>query len=388
MTNEEIRVLDMEQCKERAAAIAAEVETAEAEAIETLTEELSAIEERKLAIETEAEEKRAAMEAVIEGQGEEVEVKEERKVMNSKEVRALPEYIEAYAEYIKGNNDGTECRSLLTTNAVIGSDETGTIPVPTYIEERVQAAWENDEIMQRVRRTFIRGNVKVGAEISATGAVFHDEGAEAPSEEVLTLAVVDIIAKSVKKWITVSDEALDLTGEAFLDYLYDEIEYQIVKAEAAEVVDTIVNAPTTGTGAPIVGTLDGSQQTTIAEVVYTLEGMVIGDNKVVIANPGTIAAAKIDTLQAGYGYDPFDGMTVIETSALPSIADAATGDAFLIVGDLEAIQANFPAGGEVTFKFDDLSLAEHDLVKIVGRQMCGIGLVRTKAFAVATNGTK
>ena len=101
MTNEEIRVLDMEQCEERAAAIAAEVETAEAEAIETLTEELSAIEERKLSIETEAEEKRAAMEAVIEGQGEEVEVKEERKVMNSKEVRALPEYIEAYAELMK-----------------------------------------------------------------------------------------------------------------------------------------------------------------------------------------------------------------------------------------------------------------------------------------------
>lgn len=388
MTNEEIRALDMEQLEERAAEIASEVETADAEAVDTLSEELDVIEERKQEIRAEAEEKRAAIEAVIEGEGEEVEVsKEERKVMNAKEVRALPEYIEAYAEYIKGNNDGEECRSLLTQNAVIGSDEFGTVPVPTYVEERIQAAWENDEIMRRVRRTFIRGNVKVGAEISATGAVFHEEGADAPSEEVLTLAVVDIIAKSVKKWITVSDEALALTGQAFLDYLYDEIEYQIVKAEAAKVVETITSAPTTGTDAPIVGTLDGTQGST-AEAIYMLEGMVIGDNKVVIANPATIAAAKIETLQAGYGYDPFDGMTVIETSALPSLADAGSGDAFLIVGDLEAIQANFPAGGEVTFKFDDLSLAEEDLVKIVGRQMCGIGLVRTKAFAVATNGTK
>lgn len=388
MTNEEIRALDMEQLEERAAEIASEVETADAEAVDTLSEELDVIEERKQEIRAEAEEKRAAIEAVIEGEGEEVEVsKEERKVMNAKEVRALPEYIEAYAEYIKGNNDGEECRSLLTQNAVIGSDEFGTVPVPTYVEERIQAAWEDDEIMRRVRRTFIRGNVKVGAEISATGAVFHEEGADAPAEEVLTLAVVDIIAKSVKKWITISDEALDLTGQAFLDYLYDEIEYQIVKAEAAAVIDAIVSAPTTGTDAPIVATLDGSQGS-IAEVVYMLEGMVIGDNKVVIANPATIAAAKIDTLSAGYGYDPFDGMTVIETSALPSLADAGSGDAFLIVGDLQAIQANFPAGGEVTFKFDDLSLAEHDLVKIVGRQMCGIGLVRTKAFAVATNGDK
>lgn len=387
MTNEEIRVLDMEQLEERAAEIASEVETADAEAVDTLSEELDVIEERKQEIRAEAEEKRAAIEAVIEGEGEEVEKVEERKSMNSKEVRSLPEYIDAYVEYIKGNNDGEECRSLLTTNAVIGSDEFGTVPVPTYIEERIQAAWEDDQIMSRVRRTFIRGNVKVGAEISATGAVFHEEGADAPSEEVLTLAVVDIIAKSVKKWITVSDEALALTGEAFLAYLYDEIEYQIVKAEAAKVVDTIVSAPTTGTDAPLVGTFDGSQAS-VAEAVYTLEGMVIGDNKVVIANPGTIAEAKIQVLNAGYGFDPFDGMAVIETSALPSIADASTGDAFLIVGDLEAIQANFPEGGEVTFKFDDLSLAEQDLVKIVGRQMCGIGLVRTKAFAVATNGTK
>lgn len=387
MTNEEIRVLDMEQLEERAAEIASEVETADAEAVDTLSEELDVIEERKQEIRAEAEEKRAAIEAVIEGEGEEVEKVEERKSMNSKEVRSMPEYIDAYVEYIKGNNDGEECRTLLTTNAVIGSDEFGTVPVPTYIEERIQAAWEDDQIMSRVRRTFIRGNVKVGAEISATGAVFHEEGAEAPDEEVLTLAVVDIIAKSVKKWITVSDEALDLTGEAFLAYLYDEIEYQIVKAEAAEVVNTIASAPTTGTDAPIVGTVDASQMS-VAEAVYTLEGMVIGDNKVVIANPGTIAEAKIQTLNAGYGFDPFDGMAVIETSALPSINDASSGDAFLIVGDLEAIQANFPAGGEVTFKFDDLSLAEHDLVKIVGRQMCGIGLVRTKAFAVATNGTK
>lgn len=387
MTREEINALDMDQLEQRAKDIAAEVETAEGDALDAFNEELTAIEERKATIETEAEEKRAAIDAVIEGHGEVIEERKEVKHMNSKEVRALPEYVNAYAEYIKGNNDGEECRALLTQNAVIGSDEFGTIPVPTYVEERIQAAWEDDQIMSRVRRTFIRGNVKVGAEISATGAVFHNEGADTPAEEVLTLAVVDIVAKSVKKWITISDEALDLTGEAFLDYLYDEIEYQIVKAEAAKVVDTIVSAPTTGTDAPIVGTFDGSQMS-IPEAVYKLEGMVIGDNKVVIANPATVAAAKIGTLQAGYAYDPFDGMTVIETSALPSIADASTGDPLLIVGDLEAIQANFPAGGEVTFKFDDLSLAEHDLVKIVGRQMCGIGLVRTKAFAVATNGTK
>ena len=386
MTREEINALDMDQLEQRAKDIAAEVETAEGDALDAFNDELTAIEERKATIETEAEEKRAAIDAVIEGHGEVIEERKEVKHMNSKEVRALPEYVNAYAEYIKGNNDGEECRALLTTNAIVGSDETGTIPVPTYIEDRIAAAWENDEIMQRVRRTFIRGNVKVGAEISATGAVFHDEGDDAPSEEVLTLAVVDIIAKSVKKWITVSDEVLALTGQAFLDYLYEEIEYQIVKAEAAKVIETIATAPTSGTTAPIVWAGNYGTFSTFAEAILNAEGNAVGDNLVVMANRGTIAAIKAEALSAGYAYDPFDGMTVIPCDSIPSHADAQATDPIIIVGDLSAIQANFPEGGEVTFKFDDLSLAEHDLVKIVGRQMCGIGLVRTKAFGVILEG--
>ena len=384
MTIEEVRALDMEQLEERAQAIASEVETAEADVLDALNEELTAIEERKQAIETEAEEKRAAMDAVLEGQGEVIEEKKEERKMNSKEVRALPEYINAYAEYIKGNSDGMECRTLLTTNAVIGSDETGTIPVPTYIEERIQAAWENDGIMSRVRRTFFKGNVRVGVEMSATGAAVHEEGAEAPAEETLTIALVDLVAKSVKKWIRVSDEALDLTGEAFLDYLYDEIEYQIVKAEAALVIAAISGAPTSGTTAPIVTKFNS--WTTMAEGILEAEGAATGEDFVVIAHRSTIAQAKIEALAAGYAYDPFDGMTVIPCDSMVAFADAQGGDALFIVGDLTAVQANFPAGGEVTFKFDDLSEAEADLVKIVGRQMVGIGLVRSNAFGVVVAG--
>ena len=379
MTIEEVRALDMEQLEERAQAIASEVETAEADVLDALNEELTAIEERKKAIETEAEEKRAAMDAVLEGQGEVIEEKKEERKMNSKEVRALPEYINAYAEYIKGNSDGMECRTLLTTNAVIGSDETGTIPVPTYIEERIQAAWEADGVMSRVRRTFFKGNVRVGVEMSATGATFHEEGADAPDEETLVIALVDLVAKSVKKWIRVSDEALDLTGQAFLDYLYDEIEYQIVKAEAAKVAEIIEDAPTSGTTAPIV--YNATYAGTAGEII-SAAGYAQGEDLVVMANRATIAAYKTAVLSGGFYFDPFDGMTVIPCDFMPTNATASSGDAIVIVGDLSAIQANFPAGGEVAFKFDDLSEAEADLVKIVGRQMVGIGLVRSNAFAV------
>lgn len=384
MTRDEIRALDLEQLEERANGIAGEIETADAEALETLSAELDMVEERKNEIHAEAEEKRAAMEAVIDGAGEEIEKREEIKKMDSKEVRSMPEYVDAYVEYIKGNNDGSECRALLTQNAVIGSDEFGTIPVPTYIEGRIQAAWENDGIMSRVRRTYMRGNVRVGVEMSATGAVFHDEGADAPDEETLVIALVDLVAKSVKKWIRVSDEALDLTGTEFLDYLYDEIEYQIVKAEAAQVISVIANAPTSGTTAPVVSSFNS--WTTLAEGILLAEGAAVGDGLVVIGHPSTIVQAKIEALAAGYAYDPFDGMTVIPSNSMTAYADAQAGDALFIVGDLQAIQANFPAGGEVTFKFDDLSEAEDDLVKIVGRQMVAIGLVRSNAFGIVAAG--
>ena len=47
-------------------------------------------------------------------------------------------------------------------------------------------------------------------------------------------------------------------------------------------------------------------------------------------------------------------------------------------------QANFPNGNEVTLKYDDLSLAESDLVKIVGREYVGLGLVADKCFCRVT----
>ena len=40
---------------------------------------------------------------------------------------------------------------------------------------------------------------------------------------------------------------------------------------------------------------------------------------------------------------------------------------YAIVGDLRGCQVNFPEGDDVIIKWDDLSLAESDLVKVVGR---------------------
>ena len=47
---------------------------------------------------------------------------------------------------------------------------------------------------------------------------------------------------------------------------------------------------------------------------------------------------------------------------------------YALVGDLKAIQANYPEGEGLIIKWDDLSEAEDDIVKVVGRQYVGFGV--------------
>ena len=56
--------------------------------------------------------------------------------------------------------------------------------------------------------------------------------------------------------------------------------------------------------------------------------------------------------------------------------DAANlGGSPFIVADLSAVHANFPEGDGVKFKFDDLTKADEDIVRIIGRLYVGIDLV-------------
>ena len=364
MTKEEIMEMNFEQVEERRLAIAEEVETADSEMLETLSEELDAIEERKGILKAEAEEKKAEMLEVLNGEGEvreETEIKEEKK-MDFNEIRKSPEYLDAWVEMQKGKMDKNEFRALFTTNADLGSGNTGTIAVPTYVEEVIHTAWENNEIMRRVRRTFYKGNLKVGYEASAEAAVIHEEGAEAIDEENLVIGFVELIPQTVKKMVKYSTEVMDIKGQAFVDYIFDEIEYQIVK----KVVSEILTAMSTSTLSASV-TAAGASVTT-ADIVNA-EGYLGGEasDPVLIISRSNAAALKAAALAAQYGYDPFDGLPVI-------YADMPTGfEAF--VADLSGVQANFPNGDQPTFVFDEFTEAPADIVRVIGRLLVAVDVV-------------
>lgn len=370
MTREEIMAFGFEEIETRRSEIVTELETADAETIEALNVELDAIEERKSALELEVEEKRKVAEAVALGAGKEIEKRKDDKKMTNLEVRNTPEYVAAYAKYVKTGKDA-ECRALLT-EAVEG----GYVPVPEFVENTIQTAWDNDEIFSRVSKTFVPGNDKVGFEVSATGAAIHTEGADEPDEETLVLGTVDIVPDYIKKWITCSDKALAVGPNALLQYLYDEIEYQIVKKAADVAVAKILAAPAASTTSAVgVAKVTGDvEAATILQAIGQLGGN--ARNRVFIASGTTIAAVRGAALLSNFAFDPFFGLTVIQN-------DTVTEGA--IVGDLAGIRANLPEGGNVRFIFDELSLAEKDLVKIVGKMLAGIEVVGPKMFAVISN---
>lgn len=384
MTIEEIKILSQDEIESRSSEIRSILDKViSGEDTETnvdeLKTELDNLEARSAELREELETRKQDAEAVLNGAG--VEVREilpqgETKMSNV-ETRNSAKYIDAFAEAIK-SGDFTECRALLTENA-----EDGVVAVPTFIEEKILAAWEKSEIFQRVGKVNYKGNLKVGFEISGTDAVIHIEGDDAPSEEVLTLGAVEIVPQFIKKWITVSDEVLSLRGQTFLDYIYDEIAYKIVK-KAEDVVIAAIIAAVGASSATVAGqaTISGevSKGTILSAIASTSDE---ARDLVVIMNKQTWAAFKaLETLNDG---DPFNGLPVVFNNTLDSYDAAEEGDEYAIVGDLGyGARINLPDGNEVKFIFDDKSLAEADLVKIVGKLYAGIGIVAPNAFCVIT----
>ena len=371
----EIKEMQMSDIEARSLEIE-ELMKAEDADIEALTKEVEELEARKAEIETEVEKRKKEAEEALKT-ATEIEKVEERK-MTDIEVRNSKEYINAFAEYLK-NGEDAECRSLLTENA------SGTIPVPEMVYEIVKTAWNREGIMARVKKAYIKGNLKVGFEISATGATVHTEGQQV-SEETLVLGTVQILPKAIKKIVRISDEALDLTGSYFLEYLYDELTYQIAKKAAEELISLIKAAgtasTTTAVAVPAI-TVTTVGMDTIAQAVAQLSDDAA--NPVVMMNKLTWAEFKKVQYANGYGADPFEGLPVEFNNTIVAYSAATTGVPYVIVGDLEqGAIANFPNGEEITFKYDDLTDADYDLVRIIGREFVGLGIVAPNAFVKVT----
>lgn len=381
---EEIKEYSMEQIEKREAEIKAEIDNADASKLEELENEHKALEERKAVLVEETEKRRADMKAVIEGAGTVVTKPAEKETRSLESVKASQEYVDAFAEYLKTGSDA-ECRSLLT-DLVDG----GSVPTPTVIDDFINTAWERANLVSRVRRTNIKGTAKYPFEYSATGASVHKEGAAAPDEETLVLGTVSVEPEMLKKWITISDEVLALKGQAFLDYVYDEIEERILEAADAAIIAAIKAAPAAAT--KTAAGVRVLSQSFDAFTIFAAQAELVAAarNPVAIMNRKTYFNTFMSLADTAgrpiYNVVSENGRPTYYINGVEVIFDNTLDEDELIVGDLNGIIMNLPDGQEVSFVTDPYSLAEKDLVKIVGKMYAGFGVVRDGYFCYVTTG--
>ena len=379
---ENIKTFTGEQIEARKAEIMNEIDTADQTKLDSLNSELDALEERRK--ELELEQRKANMKAVAGGAGIVIGREIEPEKRSLKSVLASDEYVDAFAEFIK-TGDEKECRALLT-DLVDG----GSVPTPTVIDDFIATAWESNEILRRVRRTNIRGTAKYPFEYSATGASVHTEGAAAPSEETLVLGTVSVEPQMLKKWITVSDEILSLKGQAFLDYLYDEIEQRILELAITQIITAIKAAPESATkSAAGVRTITGAFD---AYTIFAAQAELVASavNPVAIMNKktyfNTFMALHDTTGRPIYNVVSENGRPTYFINGIEVLFINDLAENEIIVGDLNGVIMNLPDDTEVRFTTDPYSLSEKDLVKIVGKMYAGIGVVRDGYFCYASTG--
>ena len=372
MTSEEI-ITRQGEIEQRKAEIDAELEAPEAD-LDALNEEarqlMSESDQLKNQLQQLLDEAAKAEEerkAVAEGAGETKEEFKEETKMTDLEIRSSVDYAEAFKKYIITGDD-RECRSLLTT--IVSGD----VPVPQLVEGIIAHAWESNTFLSHVKKTAFRGILKVPFEKSADPAYVHTEGTTGLTEEDLQLGIVTLTPNNIKKWIKISDEAIAMGGEAFVRYIYEELAQRIMEKLVSELVGKVNAAPTSHSDVAIaIPKLTEAPSVTVVQDAADQTSEEATDICVVL-NPLSIKEFRAAHASGYFGVDPFAGVTLVKCSALPAYSSADANAMYGIVGDLSAIQVNYPEGEGIVTKWDDLTYAEDDMVKVVARQYAGYGV--------------
>lgn len=318
-----------------------------------------------------------------------VKIEERKTQMENVDVRSTPEFVHAWREAVQ-SGDEKSMRTLVSTM------NSGTAPVPTYLQGRVEAAWQRLSILNEVSISNFKGIVAVPFEASASGAEFHTEGDTKPDEESLVIGQTLLQPATIKKWLRVTTEVAALTDEQFMDYIADEIIYQInlflesaiVASPAATGVMGIINSA-------LVESVESalsfnSMNDGLAELIEAFDPVVIVNRKTFfseIMGLTDLQGRPIYQIAANNEGRPqyyVNGLRVLFSQALPAYADADADEAWAIVGDLKAYRLNLPEGRVPTVLYDPYTEAEADLDKYVGRLLAAGNIVRPKAIAALT----
>ena len=364
--------MNIDQIETRMAEIKVELDKPEAD-LDALQEEVRQLNEQRETLRKEAEAAEQRRLEIANGAGKTIEEHKEDKPMDVNEIRSSAAYIKAFANYLRTDDD-RECRALIKTE-----NASGKVPVPVMVDDIVRHAWETENILARCRKTNFRGNLKVSFEKAGDVAYVHTEGTSAPTEESLELGIVTMVPANIKKWIKIPDEVAAM-DEAMVRYVYEELTHQILKKLADLVVADIAGLETSNQNTSV-----GAAKITMAPGLTTIPTAYANlsdeaTEPVIIMNKLTYAAFVAAHAAGNFAVDPFMGLPVLYNNSLPAYSSASDNAVYAIVGDLKGAQLNYPEGENVVIKWDDLTLAEEDLIKIVGRQYVAHAVTAPFAF--------
>ena len=202
---------------------------------------------------------------------------------------------------------------------------------------------------------------------------------------------LNFMIKMIKKWITITDEVISLKGQAFLDYVWDEIEERIFEKADARLIAAIKAAPAEATE-----TAAGVRSVSVEFIDASTIFKALAELRNAASNPVAIMNKQmyfnqfmsLVDLQNRPIYDivSANGRPTYYINGVEVIFDNTLSTSELIVGDLRGAIANFPDGEQVKFVNDPYSLAEQDKVKVVGKMYVGIGVVRDGYFCKVSVG--
>lgn len=365
--------------------------------VEALTEEAKQIDEDVKDLEEQKEklekqEERMSMTKTLE----KVAVEERKDQIESADnVLASKEYDKMYADFIRGKVEEKEVRSYLNQRALATS--TTNIPIPTIMQGFVETAWyEYGKLSRLVSETFEPAIMKIPVEVSATGAVWHDELGEAPQEEQITLGQIILQPKMIKKWISLTDELMAMGADDFLRYIADELVYRVILA----LDEAIVNRTDTN-GLGVIGIVGNANTEVVSAnlgfnvINEALANLTTFEDLTIVMNPSTffnnfmgltdlqgLPIFRVVHDNANKPQYYLSGHRVEFTQALPAYDDVEAGEAYAIVGNFRrGYRLNYPQGKSVITLVDPYTLATQDLVRMIGRLYVAGNVVKPKHFA-------
>lgn len=280
--------------------------------------------------------------------------------------------------------------------AILTSQEN--LPIPTVMQREIEVAWsEYGNLVSLCNVVSIRGILAVTLELEATGAVWHVEGEDAPSEETITFGQILINPMFIKKWISLSDEVILLTGDDFLRYIAREMTYRILLE-----LNSAIVARTDANNKGVIGIVGNTNASNIvAPLDFNTPNVAMAQlrtwrNVHVVLNPQTffenvlgmtdlqgrpIYQIMMDNTGRPRYY--YAGLPVEFSDALPPYS-ADSASPYMIVGNFEGYKLNLPYGRVPSLLYDTITQAKEDIEVIVGKLPAGGNITKMGYFATVS----